>query len=347
MSAFDAPGTARHGETLGLYSGNSNPSLAGKISRYLGVELGSSEVFEFANENIFVRIVDNVREKDVFLVQPTCRPVQKSIMELLIMIDAFKRASAGRINAVVPYYAYGRSDKKDQPRVPITARLIADMISVAGADRLLTMDLHQGQIQGFFNIPVDELTAVHLLSNYFVQKHLADPVVVTDLGFAKRARTFAELVGAPLAIIEKRREANDDRAQVLNVIGEVRGKRAIIVDDEVDTAGTLTEICRALEREGVLEMYACATHGVLSEPAAERIASAGLAEVVITDTIPLPPAPQLRNVRVLSVAPLIGEAIGRIHRGESVGALFSSEIQLVQEMLLWGDPDGDDENGPG
>jgi ribose-phosphate pyrophosphokinase len=347
MSAFDAPGPLRHGETLGLYSGNSNPALAAKIARYLGVKLGSSEVFQFANENIFVRIVDNVREKDIFLVQPTCRPVQKSIMELLIMIDAFKRASAGRITAVVPYYAYGRSDKKDQPRVPITARLIADMISVAGADRLLTMDLHQGQIQGFFNIPVDELTAVHLLSNYFVQKDLADPVVVTDLGFAKRARTFAELVGAPLAIIEKRREANDDRAQVLNVIGEVRGKRAIIVDDEVDTAGTLAEICRALEREGVREMYACATHGVLSEPAAERIAAAGLAEIVITDTIPLPPARQLRDVRVLSVAPLIGEAIGRIHRGESVGALFSSEIQLVQEMLLWGDPDGDAAGGHG
>ena len=228
-------------------------------------------MFEFANENIFVRILDNVREKDVFLIQPTCRPVQKSIMELLIMIDAFKRASAGRITAVVPYYAYGRSDKKDQPRVPITARLIADMISVAGADRLLTMDLHQGQIQGFFNIPVDELTAVHLLSNYFVQKGVENPVVVTDLGFAKRARAFAELVGAPLAIVEKRREANDDRAEVLNVIGEVRGKRAIIVDDEVDTFGTMSQICRALEREGVVEMFACATHGVLSGPAADRI----------------------------------------------------------------------------
>ena len=164
-------------------------------------------MFEFANENIFVKILDNVREKDVFLVQPTCSPVQKSIMELLIMIDAFKRASAGRITAVVPYYAYGRSDKKDQPRVPITARLVADMISVAGADRLLTMDLHQGQIQGFFNIPVDELTAVHLLSNYFIHKDLRDLVVVTDLGFAKRARTFAELLDAPLAIIEKRRQA--------------------------------------------------------------------------------------------------------------------------------------------
>ena len=207
-------------------------------------------MFEFANENIFVRILDNVREKDVFLVQPTSRPVNQSIMELLIMIDAFKRASAGRITAVVPYYAYGRSDKKDQPRVPITARLIADMITVAGADRVLTMDLHQGQIQGFFNIPVDELTAVHMLSRYFIDKHLEDCVVVTDLGFAKRARAFAELLDAPLAIVEKRRHGNLDRAEVINVIGEVRGKRAIIVDDEVDTAGTLIEITRALEARG-------------------------------------------------------------------------------------------------
>jgi ribose-phosphate pyrophosphokinase len=347
MTTFGVPDSIRAGETLGLYSGNANTALARKIARYLGVEVGSAEVFEFANENIFVKILDNVREKDVYVVQPTCSPVQTSIMELLIMIDAFKRASAGRITAVVPYYAYGRSDKKDQPRVPITARLIADMISVAGADRLLTMDLHQGQIQGFFNIPVDELTAVHLLSNYFLQKHLDNPVVVTDLGFAKRARGFAELVGAPLAIIEKRREGNDDRAEVLNVIGEVRGKRAIIVDDEIDTGGTLMQITRALELEGVTQMFACATHGVLSDPAIERIRASALEEVVVTDTIPLAPARQLPNLKVLSVAPLIGEAISRIHRGESVGALFSSEIQLVQEMLLWGDGDGTDEQGAG
>ena len=289
MSTFNQIERTHPGEVLGLYAGNSNLLLASRIARHLGIELGSSEVFEFANENIFVRILDNVREKDIFLVQPTCRPVQKSIMELLIMIDAFKRASAGRITAVVPYYSYGRSDKKDQPRVPITARLIADMISVAGADRLLTMDLHQGQIQGFFNIPVDELTAVHLLSNYWRQKGLENMVVVTDLGFAKRARTFAELLGAPLAIIEKRREANDDRARVMNVIGDVRGKRAIIVDDEVDTGGTLMMTSQALEREGAIEAYACATHGVLSDPAIDRIRDSGLREVVITDTIPLSP----------------------------------------------------------
>jgi ribose-phosphate pyrophosphokinase len=318
-----------------IYHGNSNPELARKIARYLGTEPGKAEVFQFANENIFVKILDNVREKDVFVVQPTSHPVNESIMELLIMIDAFKRASAGRITAVIPFYAYGRSDKKDQPRVPITARLIADMITVAGADRVLSMDLHQGQIQGFFNIPVDELTAVHLLSRYFIDKHLEDIVVVTDLGFAKRARTFAELLNAPLAIIEKRRVGNLDRAELMNVIGQVHGKRAVIVDDEIDTGGTLVEIVRALEREGVTEMYACATHGVMSDPAIERIRESSLREVVVTDSVPLAPSKNIPKLTILSVAPLIGEAIKRIHRGESVGALFSSEVSFTQEMLLW------------
>jgi ribose-phosphate pyrophosphokinase len=341
VTAFSAFGGR---EAAGLYSdqfeiyyGNSNPGLARKICRYLGTEPGKLEVFQFANENIFVKILENVREKDVFLIQPTNHPVNQSIMELLIMIDAFKRASAGRITAVVPFYAYGRSDKKDQPRVPITARLIADMITVAGADRVLTMDLHQGQIQGFFNIPVDELTAVHMLSNYYRHKHIEDPVVVTDLGFAKRARTFAELLDAPLAIIEKRRVGNLDRAELMNVIGDVKGKRAIIVDDEIDTAGTLVEITRALEREGVTEIYACATHGVLSDPAVDRISASSLREVVLTDSVPLPERKRLAKITTLSVAPLIGEAIRRIHRGESVGALFSSEVSLTQEMLLWED----------
>ena len=326
-----------YSDSFDVYTGNANKGLATKICRYLGVKLGQAEVFSFANENIFVKILDNVREKDVFLVQPTCRPVNQSIMELLIMIDAFKRASAGRITAVIPYYAYGRSDKKDQPRVPITARLVADMITVAGADRVLSMDLHQGQIQGFFNIPVDELTAVHLLSNYFRQKHLENLVVVTDLGFAKRARSFAELLDAPLAIIEKRRVGNLDRAEVMNVIGEVRGRRAIFVDDEIDTAGTLLEVVRALQREGVEEIYACATHGILSDNAVDRIAASGLQEVVLTDSIPLPLEKRLPQITTLSVAPLIGEAIRRIHRGESVGALFSSEVTLTQEMILWED----------
>ena len=320
-----------------IYHGNSNPDLARKICRWLNVEPGKAEVFQFANENIFVKILDNVREKDVFVVQPTSRPVNQSIMELLIMVDAFKRASAGRITAVMPFYAYGRSDKKDQPRVPITARLVADMITVAGADRVLTMDLHQGQIQGFFNIPVDELTAVHMLSNYFIAKHLEEAVVVTDLGFAKRARTFAEMLDAPLAIIEKRRQGNLDKAELLNVIGSVRGRRAIIVDDEIDTAGTLIEIARALEREGVSEIYACATHGVLSDPAVDRIRDSSILEVVLTDSVPLPPAKRLHQITTISVAPLFGEAIKRIHRGESVGALFSSEVSFTQEMILWED----------
>ena len=337
MSSFGSRAAASYSDQYDLYTGNANPDLAQKIARYLGRELGRAEVFEFANENIFVRIEDNARDRDVFIVQSTNSPVQKSIMELLIMIDAFKRASAGRITAVVPYYAYGRSDKKDQPRVPITARLVADMISVAGADRVLTMDLHQGQIQGFFNIPVDELTAVHMLSNYYKHKHIENPVVVTDLGFAKRARAFAELLDAPLAIIEKRRVGNLDRAELMNVIGDVRGKRAIIVDDEIDTAGTLVEITRALEREGVTEIYACATHGVLSDPAVDRIAASSLREVVLTDSVPLPERKRLGKITTLSVAPLIGEAIRRIHRGESVGALFSSEVSLTQEMLLWED----------
>jgi ribose-phosphate pyrophosphokinase len=337
VRGFGVEETPVYSDSFDVYTGNANAGLAGKICRYLGVKLGQAQVFSFANENIFVKILDNVREKDVFLVQPTCRPVNQSIMELLIMIDAFKRASAGRITAVIPYYAYGRSDKKDQPRVPITARLVADMITVAGADRVLSMDLHQGQIQGFFNIPVDELTAVHLLSNYFRQKHLENLVVVTDLGFAKRARTFAELLDAPLAIIEKRRVGNLDRAEVMNVIGEVRGRRAIFVDDEIDTAGTLLEVVRALQREGVEEIYACATHGILSDDAADRIAGSGLREVVLTDSIPLPPEKRLPQITTLSVAPLIGEAIRRIHRGESVGALFSSEVTLTQEMILWED----------
>jgi ribose-phosphate pyrophosphokinase len=339
VSAFGSRSATAISDHYDLYTGNANPELARKIGRYLNRDLGRSEVFEFANENIFVRIEDNARDRDVFIIQPTNRPVQKSIMELLIMIDAFKRASAGRITAVVPYYAYGRSDKKDQPRVPITARLVADMISVAGADRVLTMDLHQGQIQGFFSIPVDELTAVHMLSNYFTQKKLTDLVVVTDLGFAKKARTFAEILEAPLAVIEKRRPGNLGTAELLNVIGEVRGKRAIIVDDEIDTASTLMEVVRALVREGVTEIHACATHAVLSDPAVERIQDSELAEVVLTDTIPLPPTSRNSKIKTLSVAPLIGEAIKRIHRGESVGALFSSEQEIAQEMLLWDEND--------
>ncbi len=325
-----------YADEFSIYAGNANRALAREICRYLKTPIGEVEVFQFANENIFVRVLENVREQDVFLVQPTSRPVNQSIMELLIMIDAFKRASAGRITAVIPFYAYGRSDKKDQPRVPITARLIADMLTVAGADRVLTMDLHQGQIQGFFSIPVDELTAVNILSRYILAKDLEDVVVVSELGFAKRARNFAELLGAPLAIVEKRRLGNQDETELMNVIGEVGGKTAVIIDDEIDTAGSLIEAVKALVAKGAGEIYACATHGVFSSRALERIAEAPIAEVIITDTIPLPAAADLERITVLPVAPLFGEAIRRIHRGESVGALFSSEVQLVEEMTFWG-----------
>ncbi len=333
-----------YADEFSIYAGNANRPLAQKICRYLRAHLGEVEVFQFANENIFVRVLENVREQDVFLLQPTCRPVNQSIMELLIMIDAFKRASAGRITAVMPYYAYGRSDKKDQPRVPITARLIADMLTVAGADRVLTMDLHQGQIQGFFSIPVDELTAVNLLSRYIRDKALRDVVVVSELGFAKKARNFAEILQAPLAIVEKRRLGNQDKTELMNIIGEVSGRTAVIIDDEIDTAGSLMEAVNALVAEGASEIYSCATHGVFSNHALEQIADSPLKEVIVTDTIPLPADQPADKITTLSVAPLFGEAIRRIHRGESVGALFSSEVQLVEEMTFWDTrPDADEE----
>jgi ribose-phosphate pyrophosphokinase len=335
-----------YADEFSIYAGNANRPLAERICRYLQTELGEAEVFQFANENIFVRILENVREQDVFLVQPTSRPVNDSIMELLIMIDAFKRASAGRITAVIPYYAYGRSDKKDQPRVPITARLIADMLTVAGADRVLTMDLHQGQIQGFFSIPVDELTAVNLLCAHMKAKALDDLVVVSELGFAKKARTFAELLSAPLAIVEKRRLGNEDRTEVMNVIGEVAGKTVVIIDDEINTGGSLLEAVAALEAAGAGAIYSCATHGVFSANAIERIERSSITEVIVTDTIPLPPGVTSSRITVLSVAPLFGEAIKRIHRGESVGALFISEVEMVEEMTFWertaGEPEATD-----
>ena len=332
-----------YADEFSIYTGNANRALAQKICRYLKTRMGNAEIFQFANENIFVKILDNVREKDVFLVQPTCHPVNQSIMELLIMIDAFKRASAGRITAVMPYYAYGRSDKKDQPRVPITARLVADMLTVAGADRVLTMDLHQGQIQGFFSIPVDELTAVNILSRYIRDKNLDDVVVVSELGFAKKARNFAEILEAPLAIVEKRRVGNEDKTELMNIIGEVSGKTAVIIDDEIDTAGSLLEAVAALVAEGAVAIYSCATHGVFSNRSLEHIEASPLTEVIVTDTIPLPAGADRDKVTVLSIAPLFGEAIKRIHRGESVGALFSSEVQLVEEMTFWGSHAEDEE----
>ncbi|MGH2670605.1 MAG: ribose-phosphate diphosphokinase [bacterium] len=298
--------------------------MAGSICDYLEMPLGECEVFEFSNENIFVRFCENIRARDVFIVQPIASPVNTRLMELFIMIDAASRASAGRVTAVVPYYAYGRSDKKDQPRVPITARLIANFLEAAGADRVLTVDLHAGQIQGFFNIPLDELTAHSLLGTHFAEKRIPNlTVVATDVGGAKGARQMADRLDAPLAIVEKRRMGNDERVEALTVIGEVDGRAVLIVDDEVLTGGTLVATAEAVTEHGATIVYAAATHAILAGPAVEHIEKAPIKEFVVTDTIPLPPEKRLPNMTVLSVAPLLGEAIRRIHTGQSVGALFN------------------------
>jgi ribose-phosphate pyrophosphokinase len=310
-------------EELKVFSGTAHPALARAVCDYLDIPLGEAEVFEFSNENIFVRILENVRERDVFIIQPVCSPVNKSLVELLIMLDAFRRASAGRITAVVPYYGYSRTDKKDQPRVPITARLIADLITTAGANRLLTVDLHAPQIQGFFTIPVDELTARPMLAQYFREKALDNLVVVaTDIGISKVARDVAAKLGAPLAIMEKRRVGNADASETLNVIGEVEGMHALTVDDEIDTAGSLVGVVDALLKRGVTKVYACCTHPVFSGPAIQRIAASPVKEVVVADTIPVNEDKKLNKITVLPIASLIGEAIHRIHTGLSIGAMF-------------------------
>ena len=310
-------------QELKVFTGNAHPALASDISEYLEKPAGQCEVFEFSNENIFVRFLENIRARDVFLVQPIASPVNTRLMELFIMIDAAKRASAGRITAVVPYYSYGRSDKKDQPRVPITARLVANFIETAGADRLLTIDLHAGQVQGFFNIPVDELTALSLLARYFRDKKLGElTVVATDVGDARRARHMADRLGVPIAIVEKRRIGNREKVEAVNIIGDVEGTCALIVDDEVDTAATLVATADIVLRNGAREVYASATHPILSGPAVQRIEESSIKELVVTDTIPLTPEKRLPKITVLSVAPLLGEAIRRIHTGRSVGALF-------------------------
>jgi ribose-phosphate pyrophosphokinase len=310
-------------DELKVFTGNAHPALAQGICDYLDIALGQAEVFEFTNENIFVRILENVRERDVYVIQPISSPVNKNLMELLIMLDALRRASAARITAVVPYFGYGRTDKKDQPRVPITARLIADMITVAGANRLLTVDLHAGQIQGFFTIPVDELTALYMLGNYFETKALENLVVVaTDIGISKRARDLAERLNTPLAIIEKRRVGNVNRAETLNIIGDVAGMQVLLIDDEIDTAGSLVTAAAALRKAGGTEVYACCTHPVFSRSAIKRIANSPIKEVVVSDTIPIKESKRNEKITVLSMESLLGEAIHRIHAGLSVGAMF-------------------------
>jgi ribose-phosphate pyrophosphokinase len=312
---------------LSIFSGTAHPQLAQAVCRYLGVPLGKAEVMKFSNENIFPKINQNVREHDVFLIQPTFPDVSDAIMELLIMIDALKRASASRITAVIPYFSYGRSDKKDQPRVPITARLVADMIQTAGANRVLTVDLHAGQVQGFFNIPVDELTAMNDLCNYINGMELIDPVVVAgDLGFAKRARNFANIIGASVAFVEKRRTGNTDTSESLGVIGDVRGKSAIIIDDEIDTAGSITNAAEIVRKEGASAVYAACTHALLTGNAIERLRASPIKEIIATDTVRRTPDKYLPNLTTLSVSLLLGEAISRIHTGESVGALFGAPV---------------------
>jgi ribose-phosphate pyrophosphokinase len=318
-----------------ILSGNSNPWLADEICDYIGIGRGRAEVFKFSNDNTFVRIGESVRQKDVYVIQSFTTPVNDAIMELLIMIDTLTRASAGRITAVIPYYGYGRTDKKDQPRVPITARLVAKLIVQAGADRVLTVDLHAGQIQGFFDIPVDEMSAMFMTAQYFLEKRLTNPVVVSpDLGNTKRARNFAEILEAPLAIIEKRRVGNQDKTETLNLIGTVDGCQVVIVDDEIDTAGSITQAAQVCFDHGAIEVYASCIHPVFSGPAVERLRASTITEIVATNTIALPVEKRFDKLTVLSVAPLLGEAIQRIHAGTSVSTAYRATGAFQARLSL-------------
>ena len=315
-------------EDLKVFTGNAHPQLARDICSYLGIQSGYIDVFKFKNDNTFVKILENVRERDVFIVQPFSEPVNDHIMEFMIMLDAFKRASAGRITAVLPYYAYGRSDKKDQPRVPITARLIASMIEVAGADRVLTLDLHAGQIQGFFGIPVDELTAIPMLARQFGNGNEV-VVAATDVGGAQRARETADILGADIAIVQKRRLGNTDQVVADQVIGDVAGKKAVIVDDEITTGGTVVAAANALVAHGANEVYCAVTHGVLCDQAPRLIQDSPVIEMAVTDSLPIGPEKLGDKTRVISVASILGEAIHRIHSGLSVGAMFEGALPVA------------------
>ncbi|MEW6778163.1 MAG: ribose-phosphate pyrophosphokinase [Bdellovibrionota bacterium] len=308
---------------LKIFGGNANPALSAAICRYLGIPLGRSRVRKFSDGEIFVEIEENVRGMDVFVVQPTCPPVNDNLMELLIIMDALKRASAGTVTAVIPYYGYARQDRKVAPRTPISSKLVADLIVKAGATRMVAMDLHAGQIQGFFDIPVDNLFATPTFIDYFGAQHNDRLTVVSpDAGGTERARAIAKRINAQLAMIDKRRPA-PNVAEVMNVVGEVEGRDTLIVDDIIDTAGTLTLAAQALYDKGAKTVRACATHGVLSGPALDRINESKLSEVVITDSIPLNGKQEkCSKLKVLTVAELLGEAIRRIYYGESVSSLF-------------------------
>lgn len=310
------------GSEVKIFTGNANPELAQSIADAIGIPLGKANVSTFSDGEISVNIEETVRGTDVFVVQSTNPPVNDNLMELLILIDAFKRASAGRVTAVLPYYGYARQDRKAKARDPITAKLVADILTTAGADRVLTMDLHAAQIQGYFDIPVDHLLGVPILAKYFQEKDIKDLVVVSpDLGSVTRARNFANHLDAPIAIIDKRRpQANV--AEVMNIIGDIEGKNVILVDDMIDTAGTITQGANALKEFGAKDVYACCTHPVLSGPAIERIQNSVIKELIITDTIPLPEEKMIDKIKVRSVAPVFAEAIQRIYKNISVSKLF-------------------------
>ncbi|MDP3098517.1 MAG: ribose-phosphate pyrophosphokinase [Syntrophales bacterium] len=311
-------------ERIRVFTGNANLELARKITENLGVTLGKAHVTAFSDGETRVEINENVRGMDVFIIQPTCPPVNITLMELLIMIDAVRRASADRITAVIPYYGYARQDRKVAPRAPITAKLVADLITQAGANRVLAMDLHAGQIQGFFNIPVDNLFATPVLLNHIKKNYQGDNIVIVspDAGGVERARAFGKRLGASLAIIDKRRDGPND-AQVMNIIGHVKGKRVILLDDMIDTAGTVVQAAKALKEEGAIEVTVCCTHPVLSGPALERIEQSDLKEIIVTDTVPLhEKARACSRIKVLSVSGLLSEAVRRIYYNDSVSSLF-------------------------
>lgn len=311
------------GDKLKVFSGSAHIDLAQEICGLLEIDLGELTIHKFANDNIKVKIEENVRNADVFVIQPSSVPVNEGFMELLIIIDAIKHASANRITAVVPYFPYARSDKKDEPRISITARLCADLLETAGADRILTMDLHSPQIQGFCRIPADQLIALPILCDYFAKKLDDDYVVISaDAGGVKMTAGYARRLNLPLAIIDKRRYADDDQAAVLHIVGDVEGKKAIIFDDEISTGGTLVEAASELLEFGATEVSAGIVHPVLVGNAVEKLSHSKLTELVVTNSLPVPPAKKLKRMTVLSVAPLFSEAIRRIHNGESVSALF-------------------------
>jgi len=310
-------------EVLKVFAGNANPALARQIVDHLGIKLGEADVGRFPDGEVRVQILENVRGADVFVVQPTCRPVNDNLVELLIMLDAFRRASADRITAVIPYYGYARQDRKDRPRVPISSKLVADLLTSAGANRMLTLDLHAGQIQGFFNIPVDHLYATPVTVDYFRRLAGEDLTVVSpDTGGVERARAFAKRLGAPLAIIDKRRE-DAHTVEVMNVIGEVEGRLCLLVDDMIHTGGTLVRAARALKEKGAERVLACCVHGVFAGDAVQRLLDSDLEQVVTTDSIPLcSEAQACPRIQVLSVAKLFAEAIRSIHDETSVSNLF-------------------------